>query len=76
MSLKLEQEITFELHAMEQTIIQFREVFSRAYENPLDRIEIIALASLLHAFYSGVENILKKNCFSFGWRITEGRCMA
>jgi hypothetical protein len=45
---------------MERTVRQFQIIFNRIGQKPSEYMEIIALAALLHAFYSGAENIFKR----------------
>jgi hypothetical protein len=56
----LEKEITFELQGMERTVRQFRIIINRIDQTTSEYSEIIALAALFHAFYSGAENIFKR----------------
>lgn len=46
-----------ELHLLLET---YSDLISRAMERQPDRIEAAALGAVLHSFYGGVENILKR----------------
>jgi hypothetical protein len=57
---ELREEIELELAQLHQLLAQFKPLLERVRNTPPDDVEIIALAGILHAFYTGVENICKR----------------
>jgi hypothetical protein len=54
---KAVSKVEFELNQIEQLFEAYRDLLKRANEESLDLIEVTALASVLHSFYNGLENI-------------------
>lgn len=57
MARKAISQVEFELSQVEQLFEAYRDLLKRADEKNLDLIEVTALASVLHSFYNGLENI-------------------
>ena len=60
MSPELQDEIRLELAQLRTLLGTFRPLLLKVKAAPPDAIEVAALAGLLHSFYNGVENILKR----------------
>lgn len=60
MSAKLKKQVAAEMAHLDQLMASFEGLLDRASRRAPDLVELAALASLLHSFYSGVENILKR----------------
>lgn len=57
---KLHQQIAFELEQLHRLIETHRSLLTKCAEIAPDSIELSALATLIHSFYSGIENIFKR----------------
>jgi len=57
---ELQDEIGLELSQLRSLLDTFSPLLLKVAAAPPDAIEIAALAGLLHSFYNGVENILKR----------------
>jgi len=57
---ELHDEIGLELSQLRSLLDTFSPLLLKVAITPPDAIEIAALAGLLHSFYNGVENILKR----------------
>ncbi len=57
--------VRFELAQIEQLLEVYADLFTRVQQRPPDLVEITAVASVLHSFYNGLENIflaIAKGC--------------
>jgi hypothetical protein len=57
--------VRFELAQIEQLLDIYPDLFTRVQQRPPDLVEITAVASVLHSFYNGLENIflaIAKGC--------------
>lgn len=54
---KLIKKIKFELNQIENLLSKYKDLINKCEDEKPDLIELTALASVLHSFYSGVENI-------------------
>jgi hypothetical protein len=50
-------QIEFEIGQIDQLFEAYADLLEHIHENKLDLVEITALASVLHSFYNGLENI-------------------
>lgn len=55
-----QQEVELELDNLRQLVAAYQGAISRSVERPPDLIERSALATMLHSFYTGIENIFKR----------------
>lgn len=60
MSAKLKAQITVELSQLEQLLAQHHPLLLQAENRTPDSIERLAIAALLHSYYTGVENIFRR----------------
>ena len=60
MSDKLGKAIRLECQQLRRLFDEYRPLFHRCAATPPNLTELSALASVLHSFYNGVENILKR----------------
>lgn len=54
---KVPSQVKFEMEQIDQLFEAYADLLRRAQESAPDLIEITALASVLHSFYNGLENI-------------------
>jgi hypothetical protein len=57
---------------LEELFATYRPLLEKVEERPPDPIELAALAALLHSFYNGVENLLKRIVIACGERVPVG----
>jgi len=57
---KLTKQIELELAQLDMLLQRHKTLFDRCRDHPPTEIERAALAALLHAFYTGIENIFKR----------------
>lgn len=57
MSKKIIARIQLEISQIDQLFLTYAELFHAASSRSLDIVEVTALASVLHAYYNGLENI-------------------
>jgi hypothetical protein len=50
-------QMIFEIGQIDQLLTVYADLLERALQRPPDLVEITALASVLHSFYNGLENI-------------------
>jgi hypothetical protein len=50
-------QVTFEIGQIDQLLAVYADLVERVQQRPPDLVEITALASVLHSFYNGLENI-------------------
>ncbi|MDW8389500.1 MAG: hypothetical protein RMK84_05205 [Oscillochloridaceae bacterium] len=49
--------VRFELNQLDQLLAAYEPLLQRVRHQPPDLVELTALASILHSFYNGLENI-------------------
>ena len=57
MAEKVASKVQFEINQIDRLFSVYADLLERAAQTPPDSIEIAAIASVLHSFYNGVENI-------------------
>ena len=60
MWLELKEEIEIELNELQSLFIEFKPLMIKVQSDIPNFIETVALAGLLHSFYTGIENIFKR----------------
>lgn len=50
-------QVEFEMGQIDRLLEEYADLLDQAQKTPLELVEITALASVLHSFYNGVENI-------------------
>lgn len=50
-------QVEFETDQIDRLFEEYADLLDRAQEEPLELVEITAVASVLHSFYNGLENI-------------------
>ena len=63
---KLRKQIAVEREMMHQLLSDHEPLLRKCAVATPDRIELSALAALLHAFYNGVENVFKRTAVELG----------
>jgi hypothetical protein len=53
----LVSQVTFEIGQIDQLLVVYADLVERVQQRPPDLVEITAIASVLHSFYNGLENI-------------------
>lgn len=69
---KLQKQIRVEFSQLKQLLEIHRSLVEKCKTTKPDPIERSALAAMLHAFYTGVENILKRIALEINGRLPEG----
>jgi hypothetical protein len=54
---KIISQVTFEIEQIDQLVVAYADLWERAQQGVPDRVELTAMASVLHSFYNGVKNI-------------------
>jgi hypothetical protein len=54
---KVASQITFEIEQLDQLLVAYADLWERAQQGTPDLVEVTAMASVLHSFYNGLENI-------------------
>jgi hypothetical protein len=57
---RLTKQISTELQQLDLLLLTYRDLLRKVMDSDPDLIERAALAALLHSFYNGVENILRR----------------
>ena len=57
---ELREEVEVELQMLDRHLEQFADLRRKALQQSPDHVQIMALAGMLHTFYTGVENIFKR----------------
>lgn len=60
MSAKLKRQVEVELEQLNQLIDTYQALIHQSVQKPPNNIELAALATMLHGFYTGIENIFKR----------------
>jgi len=56
----LRKEVKVEFEQLRQLLSVHRSLLDKSHVHPPDRIELSALAAMLHAFYTGIENVFSR----------------
>lgn len=72
MAEKIVAQIEFELEQLDQLLESYQELLAKAAEAEPDLVERTALASVLHSFYNGLENIFLRIAKGLGGEVPEG----
>ena len=72
MSDRLAAQVAVEREQLDELLASYRPLLDRVPETPPDAIELAALAAMLHSFYNGVENLLKRIVVESGERLPAG----
>jgi hypothetical protein len=54
---KVVSQVTFEIGQIDQLLVVYADLWERAQQGTPDLVEMTAMASVLHSFYNGLENI-------------------
>jgi len=57
LSEKVEAQVRFEIGQIDRLLDSYADLLERALHTPPNLIELTAIASVLHSFYNGLENI-------------------
>lgn len=57
MAEKVVSQVTFEIGQIDQLVVAYADLWERAQQGTSDLVEMTAMASVLHSFYNGLENI-------------------
>ena len=63
---ELREQVALERRQLHRLLNTYRALLGRCATSDPDDIEIAALASMLHSFYNGVENIFKRTALELG----------
>ncbi len=66
MSAKLQRQVEVELEQLNQLVDTYQSLLHQSAQQQPNNIELAALATLLHGFYTGVENIFKRIVVELG----------
>lgn len=58
---KMKSAVLFEIRQIDQLFKAYNQLLEKCQEGQPNLIELTALASVLHSFYNGVENIFISN---------------
>jgi hypothetical protein len=72
LSEKLARQIEVELTQIEQLLAVYRHLIAKCREKQPDLIELSALGAMLHAYYTGIENIFKRVLVETGGTMPKG----
>ncbi len=72
MSDKLSKQIAIELEQLNHLLDVHRPLLDKCANEAPNEIEISALAAMLHSFYTGIENILKRIVLESGGTLPSG----
>jgi hypothetical protein len=54
---KVVSQVTFEIGQIDQLLVAYADLWERGRQGTPDLVDITAMASVLHSFYNGLENI-------------------
>lgn len=57
MAEKVVSQVTFEIGQIDQLLVAYANLWERAQQGTPDLVEMTAMASVLHSFYNGLENL-------------------
>jgi len=63
---KLREQVTLERGQLHRLLRVHRPLLAKCAVSPPNDIELSALAAMLHSFYNGIENILKRTTLELG----------
>ncbi len=69
---KLRKQIAVELEMLHRLLDEHRPLLVKCAQTAPDRVELSALAAMLHWFYSGMENIFKRVAIELGEPLSRG----
>ena len=69
---QLREQVTLERGQLRRLLNVHRSLLAQCAVSPPNYIELSALAAMLHSFYSGIENILKRTTLELGDRMPGG----
>lgn len=72
MSDRLAAQVAVELEQLDSLLETYRPLLERCAATAPDAIELAALAAMLHSFYNGVENLLKRVVVESGEELPDG----
>ena len=72
MWVRLAAQVNLELEQLDQLLATYRPLLGRCETAAPDEIELAALAAMLHSFYNGVENLLKRIAVETGEGLPAG----
>ena len=72
MSHRLDEQIDYEIERLKELLLESRSLVDSSSEAASDATKRWALAAVLHAFYNGVENILKRIAIAYDGRPGKG----
>lgn len=72
MAEKVASQITFEMGQIDQLLAAYAKLWARVQARTPDLVELTAIASVLHSFYNGVENIFLSVAKGVDQRVPSG----
>lgn len=69
---ELQEQVALERRQLHRLLEVHRPLVEKCAVSPPNEIEISALAAMLHAFYNGIENILKRTVVELGDTMPKG----
>jgi len=69
---RLAEHVGVELEQLDRLLGTYEPLVQRCDTTPPDAIELAALAAMLHAFYNGIENLLKRIAVESGEALPSG----
>jgi hypothetical protein len=69
---KLRAHLHFEIEQIDQLLASYSQLLDEARREPPELVELTAIASVLHSFYNGIENLLLAIAKTIDQRLPEG----
>lgn len=69
---RLSAQVNLELEQLDQLLATYGPLLRRSERAVPDQVELAALAAMLHSYYNGVENLLKRIAFETGEGLPAG----
>lgn len=69
---KVVSQVSFEIGQIDELLDRYSDLLSRVLEREPDEVEIAAVASVIHSFYSGIESVFLAVAKSVDERIPSG----